>query len=389
MKKKIIALILGLSIAVPLSSKADVNDALLKKLVDKGTITSEEAEDIQSKNPLKGLTIGGLAYIDYSFGDNLSGPNGTTTPGNTLNLTRAYININKEITPWFKTRITPDLYKTANSNDDGYSVRMKYVYADFLASDMGLLTDTDIRVGLEHTPWLDFEEALNGYRMQSTMFQDKRGIVTSSDAGVSILGNFGGKLSKEQIAEVGNKSYAGNYGSYHIGVYDGSGYKVTGDNNQNKTIQGRITIRPLPDMLPGLQLTYFGVSGKGNTAAEPDWNNNTGFISYQHKYLILSGEYYSGKGNYTGSDSNNKIGYSAFGKVVLPMYEKVAVFGRYDTFDPNTDSSATNDTIQTTIAGVSYKIYGDNYLVAAYETSHDESKTNDSKKGQVVLQVAF
>lgn len=290
------------------------------------------------------------------------------------------------MTPWFKARITPDLYSDATN---GYVVRMKYAYADFLLPNVGPLTDTDIRVGLAQLPWLDFEESLNGYRMQSTMFQDKRKLVTSSDAGISILGNIGGKLSDDQIKQVGNKSYAGRYGSYHVGVYNGGGYSKTTDSNQNKAIEGRITIRPLPDMLPGLQLTYFGVSGKGNTAAEPDWSNNTGFLSFQHKYATVSAEYLSGKGDLSGTDENKKKGTSYFGKVVLPMYEKVAFFGRYDSLDRDTDS-ADNQKIDTTIGGASYTISGDNYLVAAYEKTRDHADhTKDDTKGQIVLQVAF
>src|SRR4030067_524370 len=323
MKRRLVAFILGLILASPLAAKADVNDALLQKLVEKGTITSEEAEEIQSKNPLNGLKIGSVVYFDYSFGQT----GGTATDYNQFTLTRAYININKEITPWFKARITPDIYSDATN---GYLVRMKYAYADFLTPDIGPLTDNAIRFGLGHLPWLDFEESLNGYRMQSTMFQDKRGLATSSDAGLSILGNIGGKLSKEQIAEVGNKSYAGKYGSYHIGLYNGGGYSKTTDSNRNKSIQGRFTIRPLPEMLPGLQLTYFGVSGKGNTAAEPDWTNNTGLISYQQRYVTASAEYFSGSGNFNRRDENTKRGYSFFGKVVLPMYEKVVLFRRHE-----------------------------------------------------------
>ena len=37
---------MGLSLVFPLAVKADVNDALLQKLVEKGTITSEEAEEV-------------------------------------------------------------------------------------------------------------------------------------------------------------------------------------------------------------------------------------------------------------------------------------------------------------------------------------------------------
>lgn len=213
MKEKMAALMLGLCLGLPITAKADVNNALLKKLVDKGTLTLEEAQEIESKDPLNGLKVGGLVFFDYSFGENLSGPAATTTPYNQFTLTRSYINITKEITPYFKARITPDVY---SDFANGYVVRMKYAYADFLTPDMGPFTDTDVRVGLEHTPYVDFEESLNGYRMQEKMFQNREKLLDSSDVGVSILGNIGGKLSKEQAAEVGNKHYTGRYGSYRI-----------------------------------------------------------------------------------------------------------------------------------------------------------------------------
>lgn len=395
MKRKLFALILGLGLIAPSAAGAEVTDPLLIKLVDKGTLTAQDAEELQSKktelpSALKGLSIGGVAFIDYSFGQN---GGAAKTNYNRFTLQRGYINVKKEITPWLRARITPDI-KTGSSTTGDYTIRMKYLYADFLTPDLGPLTNNALRAGLGQTTFLDFEEALNGYRMQGAMFQDRRGLITSSDLGVSVLGNFGGRLTKEQVEEVGNSNYDGRFGTYHIGVYNGGGYGAATENNQNKSIQGRITVRPLPDILPGLQLTYLGITGKGNTndslTGKPEtWTNNTGFLSYQHKYAVASAEYLTGKGSNGGdaSSAKKKSGYSLFAKVTLPVYEKVAVFGRYDYLDPNKDAS--NDKIKTTIGGVSYRLHGDNYIVAAYERTRDQTKTQDDKKGQVVLQVAF
>ncbi|MBI5468007.1 MAG: hypothetical protein HY891_02650, partial [Deltaproteobacteria bacterium] len=79
--------------------------------------------------------------------------------------------------------------------------------------------------------------------------------------------------------------------------------------------------------------------------------------------------------------------YSLFGRFTVPAYTKVAAFARYDSLDP--DTTIANDRITTTIVGASYRIIGDNLLVAAYEKTHDKTKTEDDKKGQVVLQIAF
>lgn len=401
MKRRLMALMIGLCLTIPTLAGAEVKDPLLRKLVEKGTLTEQEAGDIQSKNvppaelpeALKGLSIGGLVYIDYATGKTANA-NGTSTDYNRFTLQRAYININKEITPWMKFRITPDITTSATTAGN-YVLRMKYVYANFLAPGVGtLLTSTEVSAGLTQTPWLAFDESVNGYRMQSAMFQDKRGLVSSADLGVSVLGNLGGKLTREQIAGIGGGSYAGRLGSYHIGLYNGGGYSSTAENNTNKSLQGRLTLRPLPDVLPGLQLTYFGITGKtnsvtNNTGKPQGWMNNTAFVSYQHKYATATAEFFNGRGGFGGDAivAKRKQGYSYFAKFILPMYEKAAVFARYDNLDPNRD--VKNDNIKTTIAGLSYKIVGANYIVAAYERTHDKTLPQEDKKAQVVLQVSF
>ncbi len=392
MKNRFVPAMLLLSLVACGMSFAEGNDALLDKLVEKGTLTKEEALEIESKKAgqlpayLKGLSIGGLAYIDYSFGTKSQ----NDTRFSQFSLTRGYINIKDTITPWFRARITPDVY---TATDGSTALRMKYLYADFLTPGLGPLADNDIRVGLGHTPWLDFEESINIYRMQGTMFQERTGVAiqNSADSGVSLLGNFGGTLTKEAQENVGYTSpYSGKYGSYHVGVYNGSGYK-SAETNQDKPIEGRITIRPLPDIVPGLQFTYFGIHGKGNTAANPNkWTDNTGFVSYQNRIVVLTAEYVGGKGEQAGTDEKRHKGYSFFGDFRLPFYDKVSVFARYDNWV--NDTTAPHSKQMTTIAGLGYRIYGNNYVVAAFEKIHYQqiaAAQADDKKGQVVLQVSF
>ncbi len=387
MNKTLFAAALSVMLIAPFSARAEVKDPLLQKLMDKGTLTKEEAEDIQSRTklelpkPLQGLKVGALFYFDYSFGE--KNKNGTNF--NEFKLTRGYININKEITPWFRARITPDITQIFSGD---YELRMKYLYADFLPPDLGPSTGNTVRVGLGHTPWLDFQEHINIYRMQGVMFQERFGNFNSSDSGIGLIANIGESLTKEQQESVGySTTYAGRYGSYHIGVYNGGGYHAA-ENNENKVIEGRLTLRPLPDMIPGLQLTYAGISGKGNASTSPTWRNNTGFVSYQNKMLVLSAEYAAATGQQNGADTKKKGGYSFFGDCRLPMYDKVSVFARYDVWDPDRD--VTNDKQFLTIAGAAYRITGSNYLVAVFEKMHNQpSGQLDDRKGQIVLQVSF
>lgn len=373
------------------------DDSLLKTLQKKGVLTEEEVSTIIAEQEkerksilpkaLEGLSIGALAYLDYSAGT--KDKNGTDF--NKFSLTRGYVNIRKDINPWLKARITPDVTQLANGDIE---LRMKYYYVDFLLPDRGFFTERDLRIGLAHMPYLDFQEAINIYRLQGTMFQERFGNFNSADLGIGVIGNLGGKLSKEQQEEVGYSSpYSGRYGSYHIGLYNGGGYHAN-EENQNKVVEGRVTLRPLPDSVPGLQVTYFGISGKGNKATNPEWKSNSALVSYQNRRIVITGEYVQAKGKQNGrkddgsDDERDKSGYSIFGDFRLPVHEKIALMARYDVWDPDTDASNDKETL--TIGGVSYKLYGSNYILVAYEQrQYDTPGAEDDKKGQVVYQISF
>ena len=76
------------------------------------------------------------------------------------------------------------------------------------------------------------------------------------------------------------------------------------------------------------------------------------------------------------------------GDFKLPMYDKISLIARYDVWDPDTDSS--NDKEAMTMGGVSYKISGNNYILADYEQrQYDKAGYKNDKKGQVVYQINF
>jgi hypothetical protein len=244
-----------------------------------------------------------------------------------------------------------------------------------------------------HTPWLDFEENLNFYRLQDTMFVERNGIFNSSDFGLTFTSLLGGVMPDEYQKTV-NSHYAGRYGSIQGGVYNGGGYS-TSEKNKNKVVEGRLTIRPLPDVIPGLQLTYFGTTGKGNTDAEPDWTTNLAFGSFESEPVVLTGQYYWGKGQQNGSNETDKDGYSFFTELKLyNMFKnpinRFSVIGRYDHFDPNTDTKDDENTRY--IAGVAYYLDKPhkNMILLDYDTvNYEQSGIKDDKRIQVTLQVAL
>jgi hypothetical protein len=405
MKRIWYAFILGLScllLSAGASQAADITNPILQKLVDKGVLTEQEAaavtQDMEKegskKDPpaandadlekiakaLKGFKFSGLWYLSYQYGKS----GGTTY--NQFAVKRGYLTVEKELLPWFSGRITTDVNYLSGT---GLNVRIKYLYGKFSAPDMAFLTKPNAEVGIVHTPWLDFEEHINYYRLQDTMFIERNGITASADYGVTLASLLGGLVDENYRKNV-NSEYPGRYGSFQAGIYNGGGYSA-GEQNRNKVLEGRITIRPLPDVVPGLQLSYFGATGKGNSATNPNWTANLGFVSFEHEYFVLTGQYFWGKGTGSGSDENKKKGYSMFAEV-KPV-EKFSVIGRFDHFDPNTSASeATSGENNRYIAGVAYHIDKLHHNMVLLDYDNVEYKQPGKKhddRVQLTLQVAF
>jgi hypothetical protein len=348
---------------------------------------------------LKGFKFEGLGYLSYQDGQK----NANGTDYSQFTIKRGYLTVKKEITPWLSARITSDLSQvsdpsvtvtnadatktTITDNFDGsYALRLKYLYAQINLPDAAFLTKPAFEVGMVHRTWIDFEEHINWYRVQDSMFLERNSIVGSADAGVTFMSLLGGTMDKDYQKEV-NSSYPGRYGSVSLGIYNGGGYSAA-ENNTNKAVEGRITIRPLPDVIPGLQFSYIGITGKGNKATDPDWKVSSGYVSYEQKYVTLTGQYYTGTGNQGGSDTNKKKGYSAFTEI--KPTNKFSIIGRYDNFDPNKDKS--NDENNRTIVGVAYMIDKphNNMVLLDYDTvSYKDPAKKDDKRLQLSLQVAF
>ncbi|TAL70869.1 MAG: hypothetical protein EPN82_00775 [Bacteroidetes bacterium] len=301
---------------------------------------------------------------------------------------RAYLTVKKNIFDWLGYRTTIDAYQDVNGN---ILVRFKYIYANFKFNDFGFFTKPNIEFGQVHTAWLDFEEHLNYYRMQGTMFMERAGLFNSADFGVTASTLLGGEMNDEYKKTV-NKEYAGKFGSFALGIYNGGGYSAI-ESNKGKTIQTRLTIRPVAEILPGLQLSYHGIFGQGNIAkgdTVPDWVMNAGMLSFENQYFTFTGQFESGKGNFKGNfiDSKNEAiknqGYSVFAEGKLS--ENFRVIGRYDHFDPNTDKDKDAD--NRVIIGLGYNFGNDNILLLDFDKRFFEDKSKaDVNIAKLTMQV--
>ena len=416
---------------------AEVNHPLLRILVRKGILTEEEAQEVlkelaQEKNQelektkkevvteavkitkeeaipkaLKNIKFGTLTYIDFSGGREHD------EDKSRFEITRGYLNFQAKITPWLSFRLTPDVHREDNGD---LNVRIKYAYAGLKFPDFGFLTNIKAEIGQGHFPWLDFQEHINPYRCQGTMPRERAGTFNSADVGLGIMGYFGGKLPKEYLESLTRHyplydHYAGKFGSWHFGLYNGAGYHAK-ERNSNKAFEGRITLRPFghtSSFWRGLQLSYFFIRGEGNREAGeelgdlltdpsradeyPEYDVDLFMISYQHPWFVLTAEYSTSSGNNSGKwvrpdgRALDTELWSIFGDVTLPFFrEKLHLFARYDRFDPDKDNVWTNghgdDKYQLYLVGFAYQLHQKNMLLIDAEWTNYEKNNGGGKWGK-------
>ena len=273
------------------------------------------------------IRFGVLSYLQYAT--ELENRDGL----NAFDVTRAYFNINGQLSSKVRFRFTPDIKRLTDSSMAGsLAVRVKYA---FLQID-DLTPRSWIRFGMAQTPWLDFEESVNRYRVQGTMFSEREGLIPgSADFGVGYFA-----------------SLPGNYGEFHAGVYNGEGYAQP-EANKYKSVQGRLTVRPLPG---GGLAQYLRVSGFYSAGwYDSDRPRHVGIVMahYEHPHLVATVERVDATENPSpqSTEDTQRTGWSVF---IEPRQGTAGWAGiaRFESFDPN--DAVDNDAHQRVIGGAAY-----------------------------------
>ena len=286
---------------------------------------------------------------------------------------RSYLSLKHKFNESFDVRFTQDITIDEEGEDAGnVEMRLKYAYLNMNLDNFAFFYEPCVEIGLAHRPWNDFEQSINNYRVQGPMFLNRSRLFSSADFGFTFNALLGGKVD-ETYQKVVSDSYPGKYGSFSIGVYNGGGYHEF-ERNQNKTLESRLSLRPFPENIPGLQFTYFNIFGKGNIPSSPDFNLHNLFLSYEHRNFVFTSQLYKGKGNASGTFINDfgkaykNEGYSVFGEYKFPEY-KWSLFLRYDDFKVNQSELLDRECL---IWGVGYELFGKSKLIFDMEY-YDES----------------
>jgi len=314
-----------------------------------------------------GFRLGALWYLHYRGGYDRTS-DGRLDTYNDFRVSRGYFTVEVSPVKWFDSRFTMDTYQ----DDTGdWKVRVKYLYGKFiLPVETPVVTEPYIKFGIVPMPWLAYEEHINHYRMQGTMFSERNKLYNSADLGLEAGVLLGRKLPARYRKEV-SPYYPGTFGSISAGLYNGAGYHSI-EKNMNKVVEARVSLRPLFWLHPNLQLSYFIIWGKGNLEEGndiPAWENHSFMASYEHPYFVATAQYIMGRGVQKGEaqlwlDNNgNPVRYwgaSGFLEIKLPWILS-SLIGRYDLFDGPNASGVTK--YHRIIGGWAFHFWGRNKRV--------------------------
>jgi hypothetical protein len=188
--------------------------------------------------------------------------------------------------------------------------------------------------------------------------------LTSADIGFGVDGKWKNDQINGQIALVNGEGYSGGTGDFH------------------KDLEARVSVRVKPtndgSRVGGLRVTgYAGIGKVSGTGL--DRNRYLGQLSYRTQQYTLAGEFVSIK---DGPLDRSLI--SAFGVYRLSG-GKVAVIGRVDLRDPDTNVANNRDT--RIIAGASYQLSPNVRLLADLDRLSFESGATPTN--QVLFQASF
>lgn len=313
-----------------------------------GEVFKKPAEAPKPVEPV--ARVGVTIFADYTY---VQLPKDTDAAGNKIHSNafeakRAYINVTGNVNDFISYRVTPDVASrqstkttglpsgaTVSSSMDGsLTIRLKYAYGQFGFDRWSKVKGNWVRFGLQQTPWVDFIEGVYRYRFEGTIFADREGYLSSSDAGLS-----------------GHYVLPGEYGDVHAGIYNGDTYSKA-EANDRKAYQARVSLRPLPhqNVLKGLRVT--GFCDLDQPVHGGIRNRYIGALTFEHKHVHAGLEYLRAAdraGSARTTSTTDANGYSAW---VTPR----SSFGlegllRYDSLKPN---SAVDARKNRTIVGVAY-----------------------------------
>jgi len=169
------------------------------------TATAAHADDVK---------VSGKVFFDYSKHSSTGNPDETA---GTIN--RTYISVKKKIDDVWSTAVTIDSsYDSATSKHNNVFLKKAQLTGKF--SDA-----VKVKLGMIGTPWIGYEDKLNGHRYISKSYVDTHKMAASADAGVGVQGKV-------------------DMFSYDIASVNGGGYGNTAK-TEKTDLEARFGVKPI------------------------------------------------------------------------------------------------------------------------------------------------
>ncbi len=276
---------------------------------------------------------------DANIATFLNVANGGAKDLNGFQLRRIYFTYDNEISPVFSTRFRLEATTGNPFVKDAY-LKWKNVFQG-----------SDLYFGLQGTPAFEISEGVWGYRSVEKTILDLRGIVSSRDLAVGLRGKLDESAMVKYWVMFGNNSSTG------------------AEADKYKRLYGHIQFSPTEKITATLYADYKMQAGvndpKSTTNPKATLGHNAltvaVFAGYTEKDKYRFGvegfvqttahEYKDGSAD--SLVAKNTIGVTLFGTYNLT--EALTVLGRFDLFDPNTNSKSKYDARNYVVFGLDWK----------------------------------
>lgn len=343
------------------AAKAQQTEDLLNLLIKKNVLTQQEADSIRADEAIKeqakkeslanrhgislgkALQISGLVQARYQGFEQ-------STANNSFDLRRVRLDLRGNITDSWSYDIYTEFGGTGVKLVDAF---VAYTVGDYLKFSAGQFKIPFSVESLTSDSQLEFSDRSQVVEALVSRTKDVIGNSNGRDIGIMVNGSFA-KIDDFYLFD------------YSLGLFNGAGYDVTGDNNNHKDLSGRLSIHPIKNL--SVSADFYNGQGNYGTPATNQKRNRTGVDArYVWKGLSLTAEYDKG----TDGTIKRSGWYGQAAYFVLPKHLQLAA--KYDTYDP-TQTNLTDRTNWYT-GGVNYYFNDWTRLTVDYTIRREQTVT--------------
>lgn len=345
------------------------------------------AQEVTNKGRISGYMFGDYFYNvsrDSAISSLSNVVNGGKKDLNGVQLRRIYFTYDYDISESFTTRFRLEADQVSNTSDGKIGVFVKDAYLQW----KNIFKGSDFIFGIQPTPAFEVSEGVWGNRFLEKTIMDLRGIVSSRDLAVTLKG----EIDSEGIFK------------YWLMIGDGSGNKPETD--KYKRFYAHIQYTPIKQLTATLYADLkarpkiddpTSASNPPATVANNDLTYAL-FLGYKEKDAHAFGVEGFLNPRQNGMVKNGELkdrtgmGLSAFASYNLS--KELAAAGRFDYYDPNTDSDAKGDSRNWFIFSLNYKpdekvTISPNVVIETYESIPNGRSIDASITPRITLFYTF